>query len=145
MSVSPSRRFPEIEGIDVLLGAAARAPITPVVACAFVDPSALRAVTTTTGTEEEARRLARTIVERRLAACAHVDPIESHYVWKGAVQNENEWRVVFKTTAARYADVEQAIKELHSYELPAIYATELVHVHAPYAAWLEENTAGEAR
>jgi periplasmic divalent cation tolerance protein len=101
------------------------------------------AVWTTTGSEEEARRLARALVERRLAACAHVDVIESHYVWKDAVQNEKEWRVVFKTTAARYAAIEQAIKELHSYELPAIYATELVQVYAPYAAWLEANSTGE--
>jgi periplasmic divalent cation tolerance protein len=101
------------------------------------------AVSTTTGTEEEARRLARGLVERRLAACAHVDAIESHYLWNGAVQNDKEWRVVFKTTAARYAAVEQAIKELHSYELPAIYATELVQVYAPYAAWLDANSAGE--
>jgi hypothetical protein len=48
VSVSPSRRFPAIDGIDVLLGAAARAPMTPVLVCAVVDPSALRAVTTTT-------------------------------------------------------------------------------------------------
>ncbi len=100
------------------------------------------AVTTTTGTEEEAREIARTLVQRRLAACAHIDGIESHYVWKDDLQLDKEWRVILKTTAARYGAVEQAIKELHSYELPAIYATELVEVSAPYAAWLEANSAG---
>lgn len=100
------------------------------------------AVHTTVGSEEEARRLARSLVERRLAACAHVEAIESHYVWKGAVHDDREWRVVFKTIAARYDAIERAIKELHSYELPAIYATELVRVYEPYAAWIEENSGG---
>ncbi len=100
------------------------------------------AVITTTGSADEARRIARDIVERRLAACAHVSEIESFYVWKGALENEKEHRIVFKTTAAQYDAVERAIKALHSYEVPAIYAVPLERMFGPYAAWLEENSAG---
>jgi periplasmic divalent cation tolerance protein len=100
------------------------------------------AVITTTGTADEARRIARDVVERRLAACAHVSEIESFYVWKGALENEREHRVVFKTTAAQYDAVERAIKALHSYEVPAIYSVPLERMFGPYAAWLEANSTG---
>jgi periplasmic divalent cation tolerance protein len=102
------------------------------------------AVVTTVGGLEEARRIGRALVERGLAACAQISEIESFYVWDGAVQNENELRVLFKTTLDRYDAIERAIRELHSYELPAIHAIALESVYAPYAAWIESNSAGPA-
>jgi periplasmic divalent cation tolerance protein len=98
------------------------------------------AVFTTLGSMDEARRLARAIVERKLAACAQLSQIESFYVWKGALQNEPEVRVLFKTTDSRYAALEAAIVELHPYELPAIHAVEMAAVHAPYAQWIIDET-----
>ncbi|HEY9895536.1 MAG TPA: divalent cation tolerance protein CutA, partial [Candidatus Sericytochromatia bacterium] len=49
----------------------------------------------------------------------------------------------FKTTAAQYAAVEAAIRDLHTYELPALYAVAIEHSFAPYAAWVEEGSCGE--
>lgn len=85
--------------------------------------------------------MARALVERKLAACAHISEIESFYTWKGAVRNEKEFRVLFKTTSERYQAIEAAIRELHSYELPAIHAFTFDQVYAPYAAWIEANSA----
>ena len=101
------------------------------------------AVITTTGNADEARRIARSLIEERLAACAHISEIESFYVWKGAVENEKEHRIIFKTTAEQYDAVESAIKALHSYEVPAIYSVPLERMFAPYAEWLEENSKGD--
>ena len=101
------------------------------------------AVLTTVGAIEEARAMARSLVSRRLAACAQISEIESFYVWEGSVRNEKEFRVLFKTTGQRYEAVEAAIRELHSYELPAIHAVALEPVYAPYAAWIESNSQGE--
>jgi len=98
------------------------------------------AVFTTLGSLDDARRLARAIIERKLAACAQLSSIESFYVWKGALQNEPEVRVLFKTTDACYAALEAAIVELHPYELPAIHAVEMGAVHAPYAQWIIDET-----
>jgi periplasmic divalent cation tolerance protein len=98
------------------------------------------AVVTTVGTRDEARRLARTLVERRLVACAQISEIESCYVWDGVLRDEPEFRLVLKTTDARYAALEQAIRELHPYELPAIHALPFLHIHAPYAAWIEAHS-----
>lgn len=86
--------------------------------------------------------MARDLVERRLAACAQISEIESFYVWNDAVQNEKEFRVLFKTTDENYQAVEEAIGKLHSYDLPAIHAFALEHVYAPYAAWIESNSSG---
>ena len=101
------------------------------------------AVITTVGNLGEASRMAHALVERKLAACAQICEIESIFTWKGAVQNEKEFRVLFKTTSEKYESVERAIRELHSYELPAIHAVAFEHVYEPYAAWIETNSRGE--
>jgi periplasmic divalent cation tolerance protein len=101
------------------------------------------AVVTTVGSQAEAQRMARTLVERGLAACAQISEIESFYTWSGAVQNEKEFRVLFKTTGATYEAVELAIRELHSYELPAIHAYAIERIYEPYAAWLESGCHGK--
>ena len=100
------------------------------------------AVVTTVANREDAHRLARTLVERKLAACAQISEIESIYHWKGAVQQEPELRVLFKTTDERYDLVESTIRELHPYELPAIHAFAFEHVYPAYAEWILENAGG---
>lgn len=104
----------------------------------------LIAVITTVGSIEEAQKIATALVERRLAACAQISQIESVYRWKGDIHHDPEFRVLLKTTAARYREVEEAIRALHSYELPAIHAFAIEHVYAPYGAWVEENTGPAA-
>jgi periplasmic divalent cation tolerance protein len=97
-------------------------------------------VVTTVGSRDEARSLARTLVERGLAACAQISEIESYYAWEGAVQHDPEFRVLFKVATGLYDAVEEAIRELHSYQLPAIHAIPVTHAHAPYRAWVEANS-----
>lgn len=103
----------------------------------------LIAVYTTVAGHEEARRMARAVVERKLAACAQISEIESFYTWRGAMQNEAEWRILFKTRTEQFAAVEAAIRELHSYELPAIHAVAIENVSALYADWIEACSSGE--
>ena len=71
------------------------------------------AVVTTVATRDDAQRLARALVERRLAACAQISAIDSVYHWKGVVQQEPEFRLLFKTTEERYPLVETTIRALH--------------------------------
>ena len=100
------------------------------------------AVLTTTDSHDEARAIASALVERRLAACAQISSIESVYTWQGTTQNDQEFRLIVKTVASRYPDVEAAIRELHSYDLPAVYAFEMSEIFAPYADWVAENSGG---
>jgi len=101
----------------------------------------LMAVFTTVAERDDARRIARTLVERGLVACAQISEIESVYTWGGTLQQAPEFRLLLKTTAAGYAAVETAIREMHPYELPAIHAVALDPVYPPYAAWVETAVA----
>ena len=102
----------------------------------------LIAVTTTVSDAEQARRLAREVVQRRLAACAQISQIESCYVWQGQMQHEPERRIVFKTTRAAWPALHAALAELHPYELPQIVATPLEPVSEDYARWVAGQVDG---
>lgn len=99
------------------------------------------AILTTIDSVERAQVIASALVERKLAACVQISEVESVYSWQGAVQRQREFRILAKTLAGRYADAEAAIRELHTYELPAIYAVPVTDVFAPYADWVAENVA----
>lgn len=100
------------------------------------------AALTTIDSLKQAQVIARTLVERKLAACVQISTIESIYLWQGAMQNDQEFRLMIKTTAERYPDVEAAIRELHTYDLPAIYALSTTQVFEPYAEWVAEHSSG---
>ena len=97
------------------------------------------AVFTTAGSLEDARKLATTLVEQKLAACAQISEIESFYTWDKDVQNDQEFRIMFKTTKDKYKDVEKAILKIHSYDLPAIYAVDVDEFYKPYGDWVNES------
>ena len=100
------------------------------------------AVTTTVATEEDAVAMSRAVVERRLAACAQIERIRSFFRWQGAVQEEPEFRILFKTTEDRYPALQEAIRALHKYDVPVIHAVEAVQAFEPYARWVAENSDG---
>jgi periplasmic divalent cation tolerance protein len=94
-------------------------------------------VITTIGDEPAARRIAQTLVERRLSACVQiVGPISSIYRWQGKVESSHEWMCVAKTVRALYQSVELAIRGLHPYEEPEIIALPIVDGSHGYLAWL---------
>ncbi len=99
------------------------------------------AVFTTVGSLPQAQSMARHVVERKLAACAQISEIQSVYTWNGALHDEKEFRILFKSTRAAYPALEAAIRELHAYELPAIHALAFDQVSAPYAAWIDSQVA----
>ena len=102
-------------------------------------------VLTTVDSEEKARELAAGAVRRRVAACAQIGaPVLSVYRWDGAVQTDQEWQVLFKTSAPRYEALEAYVREVHDYDVPEIIATPVVRGGADYLAWVAEETAEEA-
>jgi periplasmic divalent cation tolerance protein len=89
-----------------------------------------------------AQQLARTLIDRRLAACVSVlAPCTSVYRWHGAVEEAAEVPVLAKTTASRYAELESALRELHPYELPEIIAVPVVRGLPAYLDWVAGETA----
>ena len=100
-------------------------------------------VFTTVDSKEAAQRIARTVVERRVAACAQVvGPITSTYWWQGAIETAEEWLCIIKSTEELYTSLEHAIQDHHPYDVPEILALPVTAGHAAYIDWLHGETRG---
>ncbi len=89
--------------------------------------------------EATARRIADQMVERRLAACANLFPMQSVYWWDSAVQQEGEWVTILKTSLEREAELEDALRTLHPYQVPCLLRFE-VRANDDYERWIREST-----
>jgi periplasmic divalent cation tolerance protein len=100
-----------------------------------------RIVLVTCGNLAEGRKIAKAVVEKRLAACVNVisAPVESVYRWKEEIESAKEILLVIKTTARRLRDLEKQIANLHSYEVPEFLVLAVESGSKKYLAWLTEN------
>ncbi|HEX3106953.1 MAG TPA: divalent-cation tolerance protein CutA [Terriglobales bacterium] len=97
-------------------------------------------VLTTAGNDAEARKIANELVERRLAACVNIVPrIQSVYRWQGKVESAEEFLLIIKTTKPRGTEVQAAIRELHSYDLPELVVISMDDGSQEYLQWIEES------
>ncbi|MGQ0551976.1 MAG: divalent-cation tolerance protein CutA [Planctomycetota bacterium] len=95
----------------------------------------------TTSDRPEAERIARSVIEERLAACANLlGPIDSIYHWEGRIEHSPEQALLLKTRAELFTALSQRIRQLHSYEQPCIVAWPIVAGDAGYLAWLAAQT-----
>jgi periplasmic divalent cation tolerance protein len=96
---------------------------------------------TNVGDIDSARRIARELVERRLAACVNMLPgVQSVYRWQGGIEEEGEITLLIKTTASRYAELEAAIRSLHPYQLPEVIALPIAAGLPAYLDWVRQET-----
>jgi len=94
--------------------------------------------------EASAQALASSLVAGRLAACVNIlAPCRSVYRWQGQVESTQEIPLLIKTSGARYAAVEAAIRSGHPYELPEIIAVPIAHGLPEYLSWLASETLAE--
>jgi len=104
-----------------------------------------RIVLSTAGSEEEARKIARYLVERQLAACVNLVPrMESVYRWQGRIESSQEWLMLIKTSADQFPAVRDTLRELHSYELPECIAISIEDGSWEYLDWLGDSLGGDA-
>ena len=97
-------------------------------------------ILSTACSKDEALQISRALVERRLAACVNlVGPIESIYRWKGEVESAQEVLMLIKTESARFEEVRDAIKQLHSYEVPEVVEVSVENGSADYLKWMSES------
>lgn len=100
-------------------------------------------VLVTCGSAKEARKIARAVVQHRLAACANIlaSPVQSVYRWKGTVESAKEFLLIIKTTKARFPKLKSAVKRLHTYEVPEITALPIATGASNYLNWISESVA----
>ncbi len=102
-------------------------------------------VLSTCGSEEEAGKLARSLVEQRLAACVSVVPrIRSYYRWKGAVESAEECLLIIKSSRERMAGLLAHVQKEHSYEVPEVIALPLIDGSPQYLNWIESSLENES-
>lgn len=96
-------------------------------------------VFTTCGSADEAERIARFLVESRLAACVAIAPgIRSIYRWQGALEESEEWSLTIKSRRDLFGPIKKAIGRLHSYKTPEMLAVHVVEASAEYLKWMDE-------
>jgi periplasmic divalent cation tolerance protein len=97
-------------------------------------------VVTTAGTKADAQRIARAVIEKRLAGCVQiVGPITSTYWWQGEIETAEEWLCVIKSRRDLYEELEEAIREVHPYDVPEILAVPVTAGSRDYLRWLDSE------
>jgi periplasmic divalent cation tolerance protein len=96
------------------------------------------------GSEEEAHRVARALVEARLAACVNIVPgVRSIYHWQGSVQEDSEWMLIIKSTRPLFEQLAAELRKIHSYEVPEVLAIPVVAGDEAYLEWLNRELSGK--
>ena len=95
--------------------------------------------------EDEAAKIARTLVEERLAGCVNiVNGIRSIYSWQGKMEDEKEVLMIVKTRGELFDSLQARVKKLHSYSVPEVIALPIIRGSADYMKWLEEATGRDS-
>lgn len=97
-------------------------------------------VMSTTDSAEEAKSLARGAVEKKLAACVQMTTVNSTYWWDGAIEDADEFLLLFKTPTDRVAELRKHLLAVHSYETPEIIEIPIVGGGQGYLDWMISST-----
>lgn len=102
-------------------------------------------VLVTCATLEEARKIARAVVEKHLAACVNVvtHAVESFYTWEGKLEDSSEYLLMMKTSEERLGELQKEVLSLHSYDTPEFVVVPIVAGSERYLQWLEESVKAE--
>jgi periplasmic divalent cation tolerance protein len=106
-----------------------------------------RVVLVTCGTLGEGRRIARRVIQKRLAACVNVllSPMNSYFIWKNRLEVAREYLLVMKTTVNRLPQLEKEVKRLHRYEVPEFIALAITDGSRAYLSWVQQGVSQPQR
>ena len=104
----------------------------------MVQVTKYRVVLVTCATLEEARKIAREVVEKHLAACVNIvtHAVESFYAWEGKLENSSEYLLMIKTSEEQLGELEKKVSAMHSYDTPEFIVLPIVAGSEKYLEWL---------
>ncbi len=105
-----------------------------------MQPTTLGLVLVTAASQAEAEAIAQHLVTHHLAACVSLHPIHSVYSWQGTLHQDEEWQLMIKTDLMLFADVEAAVRAIHSYDVPEIVAIPFTAGSQDYLIWVASQT-----
>jgi len=94
----------------------------------------------TAGTKDEAKRIARSLLQKKYIAGANIFPLESLYWWQDKICEEEEFALVMQSTEDNFAKIEEEVKTLHSYETPCIVSFAIERGSSDFLNWIRETT-----
>lgn len=97
-------------------------------------------IQTTCSNSKEAKKIAKVLLEIKLAACVHMKEIDSFYMWQGEFYEEKEYLLSIKTKKDNFKKIESKIKELHSYDVPEIISIHIDNASKNYKKFIGDNT-----
>ncbi len=97
----------------------------------------------TTPTLEEAKKIARHILEKKLVACVNIWPVTSMYWWEGKITGALEFAMLIKTKMEKFGELKKEIKSIHSYSTPCICAVEIDDGLREFLDWIDKTVEGE--
>lgn len=97
-------------------------------------------VSTSLPDKNSAKKMAKTLVEERLAACTNIFRMDSLYWWQEKIEEEEEYELVFKSRRVLYPELEKRIRELHPYEVPSILSYPIEEGLKDYLGWIDKET-----
>lgn len=99
----------------------------------------LGVVLVTASSQQEAEKIAITLIENKLAACVNVTEVNSFYTWENKLNCDQEWQLIIKTDLTKFSSLSAKIKEIHSYEVPEIIALPIITGSQNYLNWIQET------
>jgi periplasmic divalent cation tolerance protein len=96
-------------------------------------------VLVTASSSAQARRIARRLLQSKLAACVNMVPVESMFLWKGEIQEEEEVLMVIKTRSEAFDELMNAVKSMHTYDTPEIIGLPVVMGSREYLKWIDDE------
>jgi periplasmic divalent cation tolerance protein len=96
----------------------------------------------TTSSDAEARRIARQLLQKRLAACVNFAPVESMFIWKGSIQEEEEVLMIIKSRSDVFDELMSIVKSTHTYDTPEIIGIPIVLGSREYLKWIDNEITG---
>ena len=93
----------------------------------------------TASSEDEAKKIARHLLEKKLAACVNIFPIRSFFWWEGKIEEAEEYGMIVKTRAEKFAKLREEVKKIHSYSVPCVCSVPIERGLREFLEWIDES------